>query len=234
MQLFIDSSDLDEICEALQYGVSGVTTNPTTMAKAAEGFELRAHNISGWLDGQLPGSIPVSLQVTEVADAMAMFTQGVEYSRINKRVVVKCPATSTGLSACRKLHIAGIKTNVTLIFQPTQALIAAQNGAWCVSPFLCRWKDWKCPGWKENPLRWSGEARGAGTRFLHSIVNAVKGTDCKVLAASIRSVEDVEDAIEAGCDICTVSLKVLKEMMEHPKTDEGLAKFMADWVAGQK
>lgn len=220
MKLFIDSSDLDEIREALQYGVSGVTTNPTTMAKAAEGWEARAQEIC-----RVAGyDRPVSIQVTETTRGKMQY-QASKIKDLAENTIVKVPATNIGLSNCWSLSRYAHRFNVTLIFSPTQALIAAQSGAWCVSPFLCRWRDYHGI---EN--KWW---RAAGVQFLRSIVNAVQGTDCKVLAASIRSPEDVEDAIEAGCDIATVSLKVLKQMMQHPKTDEGLAKFMQDWEAGQ-
>ena len=228
MQIFIDSSDLDEIREALDYGVSGVTTNPTTMAKAEEGMAVRARAIAIIAGPERP----VSLQVVGPQEPVDLIKEAKQLWKVAGNVVVKIPATAAGLRAVRSLcpEAWNAPVNVTLVFSPTQALIAAQNGAWCVSPFLCRWKDYNFPDWQTDP---SG-VRYAGIDFLCSIVDAVKGTRCKVLAASIRSVEDVEDAIEAGCGICTVSLKVLKQMMEHPKTEEGLAKFMADWAVAQK
>ena len=232
MKLFIDSSDIDEIREALRYGVSGVTTNPTTMAKAGVSIEERIEAIC-----RLPGiggvEFPVSAQVTE-SDATRMAGQAAGFLKISPNVMVKLPASEEGLRCCGLLNftLTACHVNVTLIFSPTQALIAAQNGAWCVSPFLCRWRDQRAVQYKHPVI--PPEIRRQGVDFLRSIINAVKGTDCRVLAASIRSPEDVEDAIEAGCDIATVSLKVLKQMMAHPKTDEGLAKFMVDWKAGQK
>jgi len=147
---------------------------------------------------------------------------------IRPNVVVKVPVTPTGLRICGTSSSES-RFNVTLVFSAAQAIVAANCGAWCVSPFLCRWKDWK---W--NNQHESQGKRDAGREFLKSIVNAVRGTHCQVLAASLRSVEDVEDAIEAGCDIATVSLPLLRQMMQHRKTDEGLAKFMADWAAAKQ
>jgi transaldolase len=245
MQLFIDTSDLEEISWAIGTGcISGVTTNPTTMARfGGENLIRYVHKINGLLSPDYAKREPVSVQVTELD---AIVKNGLRLAnKCGPNVVVKVPATANGLRACGELArtfrcddygIRNVRVNVTLVFSPAQAVIAAQAGAWCVSPFLCRWKD-HVSGLSPEALdalcefssasAWS--AREAGRGFLRSIVRAVRGTDCKVLCASVRSVEDVEDAIEAGCDIATVSPKVLEDMMQHPKTDEGLAKFMADW-----
>lgn len=217
MRFHLDSANLDEIREGLTLGIEGVTTNPTLMAKATENveFAVRVSEICGIVLGD------VSVQTTyETRDEM--YAEGTALHDINNHVVVKVPATEQGIIACRWLSEDRIRVNVTLVFSPMQALLAARAGAYIVSPFVARSNDAGGPG--------AGYTLISQTRRIFDLHKI----DTKILAASLRSPEDVHDAAMAGADIATVCLPLLRCLHFHEKTAEGLAKMMADWNAAQK
>lgn len=211
MKLFIDTANVDEIREANELGViCGVTTNPSLIAKEGKVFEDVIKEITGIVDG------PISAEVV-APDADGMVAQAQELVKIHKNIVIKIPITSEGLKAVKKLSALGIKTNVTLIFSPAQALLAAKAGATYVSPFIGRLDDIS-----EN-----------GISIVEDIAEIfeIHGIKTEIIAASIRGPQDVVDAAKAGAHIATVPYKVILQMIKHPLTDSGIDKFMKDWNA---
>ncbi|MGM9683748.1 MAG: fructose-6-phosphate aldolase [Eubacteriales bacterium] len=211
MKLFIDTANVDEIREANELGViCGVTTNPSLIAKEGKVFEDVIKEITGIVDG------PISAEVV-APDADGMVAQAQELVKIHKNIVIKIPITSEGLKAVKKLSTLGIKTNVTLIFSPAQALLAAKAGATYVSPFIGRLDDIS-----EN-----------GISIVEDIAEIfeIHGIKTEIIAASIRGPQDVVDAAKAGAHIATVPYKVILQMIKHPLTDSGIDKFMKDWNA---
>ncbi len=211
MDLYIDTANLDEIREAATLGVlDGVTTNPSLVA--GEGTDVDFHDHMRKICAIVPG--PVSAEVT-ATDADGMISQGKELAKLAKNIVVKCPITVDGLKACKALSDDGIRVNMTLCFQPLQALLVAKAGAFLVSPFLGRVDD----------------IAGDGVDLIEQIriIYDNYGYDTKILAASIRHPKHLVDVAIAGTDVSTVPFNVIKQMLNHPLTDSGLAKFMADW-----
>jgi transaldolase len=221
MKIFIDTANIDEIREAHSWGIlDGVTTNPSLIAREGGDFIETIHEICQLVRG------PVSAE-TVSQDAEGMIKEGRLLAQISEHVVVKVPLTAAGLTATRALADDGIDVNVTLIFQPAQALMAAKAGAAYVSPFLGRLDD----------------IATDGVQLIDEIVTIfgnypALGTE--VLAASIRSSLHVSQVALAGSDVATIPYKVLSRLVNHPLTDSGNARFLADWdtvpdndIAGQ-
>jgi transaldolase len=209
MRLFLDTGSIDEIREINRWGVlSGVTTNPTLVAREHQDPELVWKQILE----EVPGD--VSLEVTETG-ADAMYEQGVGLAQMAPNVIVKVPMTPEGLEAGKRLTNDGTKINVTLVFSPTQAILAAEIGAYIVSPFIGRIDD----------------AAADGMHALRQIceIYDVQGYDTNVLAASLRHPMHVVDAALAGADIATLPFEVFTKLVKHPLTDIGLERFHADW-----
>ena len=209
MKLFIDTANIDEIRAANELGViCGVTTNPSLIAKEGKVFEDVIAEITSIVDG------PISAEVVAL-DADGMVAEAKELAKIHKNIVIKIPITEEGLKAVKQLTALGIRTNVTLIFSPAQALLAAKAGASYVSPFIGRLDDIS-----DNGI---SVVEDISTIFdLH-------GINTEIIAASIRGPQDVTDAAKAGAHIATVPYKVIMQMLRHPLTDIGIQKFMDDW-----
>ncbi|MEQ9104926.1 MAG: fructose-6-phosphate aldolase [Rhodothermales bacterium] len=215
MKFFIDTADLDEIREANDMGVlDGVTTNPSLMRKVG-GSDFHAHirKICEIVDGD------VSAEVVST-DYAGMMQEAHELAKIHDNVVVKIPLILDGIKAIKTLTDEGIKTNCTLCFSPTQALVAAKAGATYISPFIGRLDD----------------ISTSGMELVGQIVQiyANYGLETEVLAASIRHPMHVVESAMAGADVATMPLSVIKQLIKHPLTDSGLEKFLADWQAYQK
>lgn len=209
MKLFIDTANVADIKMANDMGViCGVTTNPSLIAKEGRDFNEVIKEITSMVDGPISGEV-ISL------DADGMIKEGREIAKIHKNMVVKIPMTEEGLKAVKVLSKENIKTNVTLIFTPAQALLAAKAGASYVSPFLGRLDDIAT-----NSLE-----------SIKTIVDIFKIHDIttEIIAASIRSPLHVVDAARAGAHIATVPANVIKAMLKHPLTDSGIERFMKDW-----
>ena len=211
MKLFIDTANIDEIREINQWGIlSGVTTNPSLIAKEGRVFKDVIHEIVEIVDG------PISAEVIST-DAAGMVKEARELAAIHKNIVIKIPITEEGLKAVHILSGEGIKTNVTLIFSATQALLAAKAGATYVSPFVGRLDD----------IADNGMSLISGI----SLIFRNYGIATEILAASIRGPQDVVDAAKCGAHIATVPYKVLHQMVKHPLTDAGIERFLADWAS---
>jgi len=211
MDLYIDTANLDEIREAAELGVlDGVTTNPSLVAKEGKGADFHDHLRA--ICEIVPG--PVSAEVT-ATDHEGMVRQGRDLAQIADNIVVKCPTTVDGLKACKTLSDDDIDVNMTLCFQPLQALLVAKAGAFLVSPFIGRIDD----------------IAGDGCEIIHQIRHIYDNYlfETKILAASIRHPKHLVDVAMAGADVATVPFKVIKQMLNHPLTDIGLEKFLADW-----
>lgn len=209
MQFFIDTANLDEIREAAKFGlIDGVTTNPSLFAKEDQDWETLAAEICKTVDG------PVSLEVVGTT-AEEMIAEARELVKFGPNVVVKIPMIMEGLKAVRTLTDMGIDTNVTLVFSPMQALMAAKAGATFVSPFVGRLDDIS-----QN-----------GLDLVEQIVTIFHNYDfeTKVLVASTRSPMHIVDSALMGADVATIPFNVLEKMARHPLTDKGLAAFLADW-----
>ena len=209
MKIFIDTANVNEIREANSWGViSGVTTNPSLIAKEGRDFKEVVKEITSIVDG------PISAEVISL-DHEGMIKEARELSKIHKNIVVKIPMTIEGLKAVNILSKEGIKTNVTLIFSSAQALLAAKAGASYVSPFVGRIDD----------------VGSEGMELIREITQIFNNYDIKteIIAASIRSPMHVIDAAMAGADIATIPYKVLVQMTKHPLTDIGIGKFLDDW-----
>ncbi len=208
MQFFVDTANLDEIRAAQSWGIlDGVTTNPTHVAKEGREHEGLIREICSVVSG------PVSVETT-TADAEGMIREGETFAKWAPNVVVKVPVTPDGIRALRALRDKGIRCNVTLVFSLPQALIAAKAGAMFVSPFVGRIDD-----------------TGAdGMQVLRDIVTAYRhyGFATKVLAASLRHPVHIVQSAVVGCDVATMPFKVMEMLFDHPQTDIGLEKFLAD------
>ncbi|WP_068673826.1 fructose-6-phosphate aldolase [Oceanobacillus sp. Castelsardo] len=211
MQFFIDTANIDEIREANALGVlGGVTTNPSLVAKEKDvDFHDRLREITAEVT---EGS--VSAEVISL-DAEGMIAEGKELAAIAPNITVKLPMTLEGLKATKALTDLGITTNVTLIFNANQALLAARAGATYVSPFLGRLDD-------------IGQNGMTLIRNIAEIFD-IHGIDSKIIAASIRHPMHVTEAALNGADIATVPFNVLAQLVKHPLTDQGIEKFLADW-----
>lgn len=212
MKFFIDTADLDEIREANDMGVlDGVTTNPSLMKKTGGvDFHAHIHKICEIVDGD------VSAEVT-ATDYDGMMTQAHELAAIHENVVVKIPLIKEGIKAIKTLSGEGIKTNCTLCFSASQALIAAKAGATYISPFIGRLDD----------------ISATGMELIGQIVQIYSnyGYETEVLAASIRHPLHVVESAMMGADVATIPFKVITQLLKHPLTDSGLERFMADWEA---
>lgn len=208
MKIFIDSASLTEIRDVAVKGlVDGVTTNPTLVAKEGREFAGLLREICEVVGG------PVSAEVTTL-EADAMVAEGKALARIHPNVVVKCPLTMPGLEATRRLTSEGIRVNVTLCFSPLQAILAAKAGAAYISPFVGRLDD----------------IAESGMELIEKIITIYRNYDfqTEVLVASVRNPIHIVEAALLGADVCTVPYAVIQQMAQHPLTDRGLEKFMAD------
>ena len=213
MKFFVDTANVDEIRKANDMGIiCGVTTNPCLIAKEGRDFNQVIAEIASIVDGPISGEVKAT-----TTDAEGMIKEGREIAAIHPNMVVKIPMTVEGLKAVKVLHAEGIKTNVTLIFSAAQALLAARAGATYVSPFLGRLDDISMPG-----IDLINEI--TEIFMMHDI-------ETEIIAASIRNPIHVIDCAKAGADIATVPYKVLEQMTKHPLTDQGIAKFQADYKA---
>lgn len=209
MKLFIDTANVDEIREIAEWGVvDGVTTNPSLIAKEKRDFKEVVTEITGIVDGPISAEV-VSLKHEEMVE------EAKELAKIHKNIIIKVPMTEEGLIAVKELHAMGIKTNVTLVFTSTQALLAAKAGASYVSPFLGRLDDIST-----NGLNLIEEIMDIFNNYSY---------DTEVIAASIRHPMHVVECARLGCDIATVPYKVFKQMLHHPLTDSGIERFLKDW-----
>ncbi|MBU5676548.1 fructose-6-phosphate aldolase [Alkaliphilus sp. MSJ-5] len=209
MKLFIDSANIDEIREISKWGIlSGVTTNPSLIAKEGRDLKQVIEEITQLVDG------PISAEVVgETAEEMV--NEAEDLIKIHSNVVIKVPMTEEGLKAVSNFSSRGIKTNVTLVFSATQALLAARAGASFVSPFLGRLDD---IGYD-------------GVQLVEEIAHIfeVHNINTEIIAASTRHNLHVVDAAKAGSHIATIPYNILKQMLKHPLTDIGIEKFLADW-----
>ena len=214
MKFFLDTANVKEIQEAASLGLlDGVTTNPSLVAKEGRSFKEMLIEICKIVDG------PISAEVVSL-EADAMVKEGKDLAKIHKNIVVKVPLIAEGLKATKRMAAEGIKVNVTLCFSPTQALLAAKAGAWCVSPFIGRLDD----------------ISSNGMELIRQILTIYRNYDYKtlVLVASVRHPQHVVEAALAGGHICTMPFSIFQQMVKHPLTDIGLKKFLADWEAQAK
>ncbi|MHC4841274.1 MAG: fructose-6-phosphate aldolase [Planctomycetota bacterium] len=208
MKFFIDTADVSEIKEAAKLGIlDGVTTNPSLIKKSGRPFVEVAKEICELVDG------PVSLEVTSI-ETEGMLKEAEELNKLGDNVVIKLPLIPEGLKACKILSEQNIRTNVTLCFQPIQALLAAKAGATYVSPFVGRLDD-------------IGEDGMQVVSQIRTIYDA-HCFDTQILAASIRHPMHVLEAAMLGADVATIPFKVFQQLVHHPLTDKGLAKFLED------
>lgn len=211
MKLFLDTASIEEIREINRWGVlSGVTTNPTLIGREGMDPEQAWKEILTEVEGD------VSLETTE-PEAEAMYEEGKRLASFGPNAVVKVPMTPNGLQCGKRLVADGIKINVTLTFSPAQAILAAEIGAYIVSPFLGRIDD-------------------VGADGMHALrqiceIYRVQGYETQVLAASLRHPMHVVDAALAGADIATMPYDVFTKLVKHPLTDTGLERFTKDWTA---
>ena len=214
MKFFIDTANVEDIKKANDMGViCGVTTNPSLIAKEGRDFNEVIKEIASIVDGPISGEVKAT-----TVDAEGMIKEGREIAKIHPNMVVKIPMTVEGLKATKVLSSEGIKCNVTLIFSANQALLAARAGAAYVSPFLGRLDDISMPG----------------IDLIEQISDMFANypdISTEIIAASIRNPIHVTDCALAGADIATVPYAVIEQMTKHPLTDQGIAKFQADYKA---
>jgi len=253
VKIFLDTADVDEVREAVSWGVlDGVTTNPTLVAKTGRKFAEVVQDMLALVDG------PVNLEVTS-EDADSMIKEGRKLAKLHKNVVVKVQMTPEGLKAIRALSRDGIRVNTTLIFSANQALLAAKAGAKYVSPFIGRLDDIGQEGmevvrqtvqiFRNYGIDCEVLVAKAGAKYVSPFIGRLDdigqegmevvrqtvqifrnyGIDCEVLVASIRHPQHVIDAALLGAHIVTMPFDVLKKMTQHALTDVGLKRFMDDW-----
>ena len=214
MKFFIDTANVEDIKKANDMGViCGVTTNPSLIAKEGRDFNQVIAEIASIVDGPISGEVKAT-----TVDAEGMIAVGREIAKIHPNMVVKIPMTVEGLKATKALAAEGIKVNVTLIFSANQALLAAKAGAAFVSPFLGRLDDVSQPGIDL-------------IETISAIFANYPDIDTEIIAASVRNPIHVTDCALAGADIATVPYGVIEQMTKHPLTDQGIAKFQADYKA---
>ena len=209
MKLFLDTANLKEIEEGASLGlIDGITTNPSLVAKEGRSFKDMLLEICHLVDG------PISAEVV-ATESEAMIHEGRELAKIHGNIVVKVPLIMEGLRATKTHAAEGTRVNVTLCFSPTQALLAAKAGAWCVSPFIGRLDD----------------VSSDGMTLIRQIVAIYDNYhfETQVLVASVRSPQQVVDAALAGGHLCTMPYSVFQQLVKHPLTDMGLKKFLSDW-----
>ena len=213
MRFFIDTANVEEIKKANDMGIiCGVTTNPSLIAKEGRDFNEVIKEITSIVDGPISGEVKAT-----TVNAEDMITEAREIAAIHPNMVVKIPMTAEGLKAVKVLSKEGIKTNVTLIFNATQALFAAKAGATYVSPFLGRLDDIATPG--IDLIRTISE------------IFEVQNIDTEIICASVRNPIHIVDCALAGADIATVPYKVIEQCIKHPLTDAGIEKFKKDYLA---
>src|ERR1700760_1999295 len=214
MKIFIDSGNTDEIREAHDMGlIDGVTTNPTLASKSGKVFKDLIMEITTLIDG------PISAEVVSTK-AEEMIPEGEDIASWHKNIVVKVPLIPEGLKAVKHFSAKGIKTNVTLCFTGSQALLAAKAGATYISPFVGRLDDISTEGMQV-------------IRDIRLIYDNY-GYETQILTASARSPMHFLEAAKIGSDVITAPFAVLKQLLHHPLTDSGLKKFLADWDNGKK
>lgn len=209
MKFFIDTANVDEIREVNSWGiVDGVTTNPSLIAKEGRNFEEVVKEITEIVDG------PISAEVVSL-EADGMISEARELAKIHENIIIKIPMTKEGLKAVSKLNEEGIKTNVTLVFSANQALMAAKAGATYVSPFIGRLDD----------------ISTEGMILIEDIsrIFDIYGIETEIIAASIRHPMHVVNCALSGADVATIPYKVFNQMLNHPLTDSGIERFLADW-----
>lgn len=209
MKFFIDTANIDEIKEAASMGLlDGVTTNPSLVAKEGKDFKQLLNEILEVVDG------PISAEVVST-DFEGMVKEGRELAAIHKNIVVKIPLIQEGIKAVKVLTAEGIKTNVTLCFSASQALLAAKAGATYISPFVGRLDD----------------ISHSGMQLIDQIITIYNNYNFKteVLVASIRHPLHLVEAAELGAHVATIPFGVIKKLFNHPLTDSGLEKFLSDW-----
>jgi transaldolase len=209
MDFYIDTANLDDIKKYNDWGVvDGVTTNPSLIAKEGVSLEKRIKEIVKVVNG------PISTEVI-ATDSEKMIEEARKYAKWHDNIVVKIPMTIDGMKALKVLSKEGIKVNVTLVFSPGQALIAAKNGAAYVSPFVGRLDD----------------ISEDGMILIHEITTIYQqyDFDTKIIVASVRNPRHVIDAALMGADIATIPAAILEKLFKHPLTDKGVASFLADW-----
>lgn len=213
MKIFLDTGNVEEIREAMSWGVlDGVTTNPSLVAKEGRNFKELLLEICSIVNG------PVSAEVVSILSE-EMVAEGRFLARIHQNIVVKIPLIVEGLKAVKQLSSEGIAVNVTLCFSPAQALLAAKSGATYISPFIGRLDD----------------IAQDGMQLIRDIktIYSQQGLSTKILAASLRHPPHVVEAAKIGADIGTLPFKVLEQMVKHPLTDIGLERFLKDWRSFQ-
>lgn len=213
MDFFIDTANVEEIKKTNNMGIiCGVTTNPSLIAKEGRNFNEVIKEIAAIVDGPISGEVKATTVIAE-----DMIKEAREIASIHPNMVVKIPMTAEGLKAVKVLSKEGIKTNVTLIFNPTQALFAAKAGATYVSPFLGRLDDIATPG--IDLIRTISE------------IFSIQNIDTKIISASVRNPIHIIDCALAGADIATVPYKVIEQCIKHPLTDIGIEKFKKDYIS---
>ncbi len=214
MKFFIDTANINDIKKGVEMGmVDGVTTNPSLIARENKPFEEIIREICQIVDG------PVSAEVVSL-EATGMVEEARVLAAIDKKIVVKIPMISEGMKAVKRLTAEGIRTNVTLVFSVTQALLAAKAGASYVSPFVGRLDD----------------IGVNGMDLINDIMTVYGnyGYQSEVIVASVRSPQHVMDAALIGADIATIPFKVIEQLAKHPLTDIGIEQFLADWEKRKK
>ncbi len=209
MKFFIDTADIEQIRTANSWGIlDGVTTNPTLISKTGRPFKEVVREILEEVSG------PVSLETVSM-DAEGMIREGRQLAELGENVVVKIPMTPEGMKAVQTLEAEGIPTNVTLVFSPAQALIAAKAGASYVSPFVGRIDD----------------VSGDGMKLIREIKGIFYNyeIDTEIIVASVRHPMHVVEAALTGADICTMPFPVMERLFKHPLTDRGIELFLKDW-----
>lgn len=212
MKFFIDTANVEEIKKAYELGVvAGVTTNPSLIAKEGRDFKEVIKEITDIVDGPISGEVKATTELAE-----DMIVEAREIAKIHPNMVVKIPMTPEGLKAVNVLSKEGIKTNVTLIFSSSQALLAAIAGATYVSPFVGRLDDISFDGMK----------------LIKEVVEIFRANNVQseIIAASIRHPIHVVESAKLGCDIATVPYKVITQLLNHPLTDKGIESFKADYL----
>lgn len=213
MKFFIDTANVNEIREIASWGVlSGVTTNPSLVAKEGRNFKDVLREILLLVDGPISAEV-VSLKADEMVE------EAKQYYEMHKNIVIKLPMTAEGLKACSRLSAMGVKTNLTLIFTPNQALLCARAGATFVSPFVGRLDDISTDG-----IALIGDI---------AEIFDIHGLDTEIIAASIRTPGQAVECAKAGAHIATIPYKVFGQMLKHPLTDAGIERFLADWESAK-
>ncbi len=222
MKFFLDSAKIDEIREAYDtFGIDGITTNPNHIMNSGKPFYTVIAELAEFVkekDIECWEKFPISVEINpHLDDVDEMLEMGTKIAAMSSSFVIKVPCTPSGIEAARKLEQKGIRTNLTLVFSPTQALIAAKNNSLFVSPFI---------GWKEN----SGEDC---RKYIDDIVKIYKNYGfygkTEIICAAVRNGKQIVDCAVSGADIVTAGLDVYKEAFYHPFTDYGLKKFQAAW-----